>query len=88
MLSGVAKELPAVETLAREIAHEFGLTGDEDFQGLYLLIALLYNFVYPTMHDLSVLIKQTSAYLDSLGATAEKVATVGAVQYYPVGGLP
>lgn len=51
----------------RELAHEFGFTEDEDFQGFLLFLLDAYAIVYPTMHNLSVLIRQAQLYLDQLG---------------------
>ena len=71
-----APEIKAqAESLAREIAREFGLTSEADFIGLYELLLLTYVTVYPTAHNLNVLIKQVQLYLEGLGSdvkTAEK----------------
>lgn len=70
----------SIEGLAKELAHEFGLTREEDFQGLYLLLIVLYQTVYPTLHNLNVLIKQVQLYVEQLGpsvADAEKQVSKG-----------
>ena len=68
-----APEIKAqAESMAREIAREFGLDAEADFIGLYELLILGYVFVYPTMHNLSVLVKQTQNYLEGLGADVKK----------------
>lgn len=65
------EQLPEIareaESTLREIAHEFGFTSEEDFVGLAEFLLLLYATVYPTMHNLSVLIRQAQLYLDQLG---------------------
>ncbi len=69
-ISGIEK-LPELrqqaESTLREIAHEFGLTADEDFVGLAELLLVLYATVYPTAHNLSVLVRQVQLYLDQIG---------------------
>lgn len=54
------------ESLAKEIAHEFGLTKEEDFVGLYELMLLLYGpakMVYDTIKVLNVALQNAAIWL-------------------------
>lgn len=73
------------ERLRDFLAKEFGLTSDVDFEGIYPIIALLFENrdiligVYTFFHDLHVLEKQVQNYIANLGAdvkTAESDVTL------------
>lgn len=68
------------------LKEEFGLTEDVDFQGIYPILALMFENrdvfigIYQFFHDLHVLEVQIQHYLELLGAdiaTAEKDVSTG-----------
>lgn len=73
--------------LIEYLKEEFGLTEDVDFEGIYPILALMFEHrdvikgMYMFFHDLHVLEKQIQNYLELLGADigkAEKIVGEGA----------
>lgn len=83
----IAKELTPdnLETLKDFLADQFGLTEDNDFQGIIPLLIAAYGSgipqgIYQFFHDLHVLERQIQNYLAALGSditSAEKSLTTG-----------
>lgn len=69
-----------VETVAREIADQFGLTAEDDFRGLYALIVLSYPIAqeaYRTLKALDFALQTWAKYLGA--AETDLQAALGSV---------
>ena len=64
-----------IQNFLDEMLHQFALTGDEKYEGVYPLLIIFYTKIYPILqeiatfaHGLTVLEGQVMKYLDTMGA--------------------